>query len=182
MAGQRFELRLEPLSEHQEQCDLMSRILDNIVLYPEFACVFAVPNGGWRTPKTAGLLQQEGVKPGVPDLIFPYARGGCFGYYQEQKKTRNSSVSIPQRAWHRWLRAQGYLVDVCKGCEAGWQSLLAYRALPPTIDTTTIVLVPGIEVATDVETLQMLHDLLPEWAALARARLKTRIEGAKRRG
>ena len=163
-------LKLEPevLSEHQEQTDLMNRILDNITTYPELAAVFAVPNGGYRNGKVAMQMLQEGVKAGVPDLILSIARGGYHGYYQEQKRTKDSTVTPKQKAWHRYLKAQGYKVDVCKGCEAGWQGFLDYLALPPTPCVMAACL-------TRKEQLQLLHDLLPDWAALAKATLKARI-------
>lgn len=165
-------LVLETLTEHQEQSDLIRRILDNILTYPELAAVFAVPNGGFRHAKTGRQMLEEGVKPGVPDLLFPMARGGWFGYYQELKRTKDSAVSLKQKAWHRWLRAQGYLVEVCKGCEAGWNGFLDYLAFPPT---------PSIHAATpsEAQTLDLAHDLLPDWAAKEKRLLERRIERLK---
>ena len=39
--------------------------------------IFAIPNGGARSPATAGRLKAEGVSSGVPDLFVPaWAVGG----------------------------------------------------------------------------------------------------------
>lgn len=163
----RFQLKMVPLTEHQEQTDLMLRILKNIEAHPELAAVFAVPNGGWRQPAVARQMAEEGVKPGVPDLIFPMARGGYFGYFQEQKRTVEATVSKVQKAWHCWLAAQNYLIEVRRGCEDGWQGFMDYLALPPT------PFVRG-EPLSEVQTLEMLRNLIPESRTIAhRAAIET---------
>lgn len=99
---------------------------------PELELLFAVPNGGWRAPKTAAKLKAEGAKPGVPDLVLPVARGGYFGLFVEMKRVAHGTASASQRAWHARLGAEGYRVELCRGAEAAQAAILAYLALPAT--------------------------------------------------
>lgn len=42
------------------------------------ALVFAIPNGGWRTPREAALLKWTGVMAGIPDLCVVSPTGRVF--------------------------------------------------------------------------------------------------------
>lgn len=44
--------------------------------HPELHYLFTVPNEGFRHKAMAVAMQRQGVKKGVPDLIFPVRRGG----------------------------------------------------------------------------------------------------------
>lgn len=86
--------------------------------YPHLAAVFfAIPNGGKRNAVTGRTLKDEGVLPGIPDLMLAVCRGPHAGLFLEMK-TRTGSVSADQRAAHDALRAQGYAVAVARGYEA----------------------------------------------------------------
>ena len=94
-------------------------------------CYFAVPNGGFRHPSTAIMLRAEGVKPGVPDLFFPHARGGFHGLFIEMKRPKPKGVvSEQQREWIDRLKKQGYAVEVAWGMEDGIKKVENYLALP----------------------------------------------------
>ena len=54
-------------SEHIEQVNFVNWVEYN---YPKIK-LFAIPNGGKRSIKTAIDLKSEGVKRGVPDLFIP---------------------------------------------------------------------------------------------------------------
>ena len=92
---------------------------------------FAVPNGGFRSKRTAGKLKKQGVKAGVPDMVFALARGRFHGFYLENKRLKGGETSKKQLDWHARLKVRGYYVRV----EAGLRNMIAaveyYLALPP---------------------------------------------------
>ena len=64
-----------PISELKSE-DMMqialiewSQLPETLAKYPQLEWLFAVPNGGARSLKTASLLKQTGVKKGVFDLL-----------------------------------------------------------------------------------------------------------------
>lgn len=98
------------MSEAQEQA--------KIVTYCTLRGIpmFAIPNGGKRDAKEAHFLKIEGVKPGVPDMMFPAARHGYHGLFIELKVGKNKPTDN-QRQWLADLTEQGYLAEVCYGFE-----------------------------------------------------------------
>lgn len=99
--------------------------------YPELAWFAAIPNGGKRSRKTAGDLKAEGVRPGVPDYLWPVARGGHVGLAIELKRLHGGRVEPEQRAWLAHLQGQGWCAEVCRGWEAAWDAVRDYLALEP---------------------------------------------------
>lgn len=96
--------------------------------WPELALLHAIPNGGLRSKRTAAALKRTGVKPGVPDLCLPIARGGFHGLYVEMKRRTGGRVEPEQKAWHARLAAEGYHVAVCRGHEQAIAVLRDYLA------------------------------------------------------
>jgi hypothetical protein len=93
--------------------------------------VFAVPNGGARSKRTASTLKREGVLPGVPDIIVALPRGQWHGLMIEMKRAASVDqtagvTSDEQLELHGLYRAQGYRVEVCAGAEVAWATLLDY--------------------------------------------------------
>jgi len=82
---------------------------------PELNLLFAIPNGGWRTPATAARLKREGVKAGVPDLMLPVARGKYHGLCLELKRRKGGHIDPAQLRWAKELTAQGYFHCFCSG-------------------------------------------------------------------
>lgn len=82
--------------------------------YPELRLLYHVPNGGKRNSKEAANLKRQGVKAGVPDIVFPIARDGYFGLYIELKIGKNKT-SLKQKEWIKDLKEQNYYVEVCYG-------------------------------------------------------------------
>jgi hypothetical protein len=109
---------------------LYGKILQNVDRYPEMAWIFHVPNGGWRTAKTAGKLKAQGVKPGVPDYVWPLPRGEHHGCWIEMKRVRSGALESKQKLWRDWLIAQGYYWEMCRGSAHAWERLLWYYHLP----------------------------------------------------
>jgi hypothetical protein len=121
-----------PPTEHAEQRALMQWAAANSARHPELRLLFAVPNGGARSRATAGRLKAEGVKPGVPDLCLPVARGKYHSLWLELKRTKGGRVSPDQHWWHDQLTAQGHLVVTVKGCTEAVAALLPYLDQSPT--------------------------------------------------
>lgn len=63
-------------TEEQEQETLFAWAAANEGTHQELRLLFAVPNGGYRHKQTALRMKRTGVKPGVPDMCLPVARGG----------------------------------------------------------------------------------------------------------
>lgn len=117
-------------SEHAEQATFIQWCDLHGYEYPELTRVFAIPNGGFRSAKTAGELKAEGVRAGVPDLCLPVPRGPYHGLYMETKVPPNKPT-LHQIEWITFLEAQGYAAAVCYGCAGLIETVTWYLALPP---------------------------------------------------
>jgi len=98
--------------------------------------MYHVPNEGKRSALTGNRLKQAGLKPGVPDIVLPVARGGYIGLYIELKYGRNKATEN-QKDWLRGLRDQRHLTSVCYGWEQAKDLIEAYMKLPPTTSVRT---------------------------------------------
>lgn len=112
------------MSESKEQqalikwCDLKGH---------PYNLLFAVPNEGKRPYKTASRMVAEGLKSGVPDLVFPVARGPYHGLFIEMKYGRNK-LTANQDVWMKHLLDQGYLCIVCYTWQAAQEQMETYLA------------------------------------------------------
>lgn len=110
------------MSEHDEQvavveyCDLNS------------IPVFHIPNGGYRRKSEAARMKAEGVRPGVPDLCIPVARGDYHSLYIEMKAPGGRPTE-EQVAWIHRLRANGMCAYCCEGACNAVALIDAYMAL-----------------------------------------------------
>jgi len=95
---------------------------------PELELIFAIPNGGLRNPRVAGRLKLEGVRPGVPDLMFAYPNGKYHGLYIEMK-WGYAKPSKSQKEWHKRLRDAGYKVVIPYSCQEAIDETNAYLSL-----------------------------------------------------
>jgi hypothetical protein len=119
--------------------------------------LFAVPNGGSRTPSVAAAMRAEGVKPGVPDMVLPVPIH-YYGLYIELKvpgreRTRNGGRDDEQVKWHKRLRAMGYAVVTAYGWHAAVGTLRAYyaSALPQQLGMMTGAVDDALPVVACVE-------------------------------
>lgn len=119
------------MTEHNEQVAVFewARMQRNI--YPELDLLYAVPNGGKRDVITAKRMQDEGVKPGVPDICLPVARGGYNALYVELKRPASANrtkgrVSEKQGAWLQLLSQNGNKACVCYGASEAIRTIREY--------------------------------------------------------
>lgn len=96
--------------------------------YPKLL-FFAVPNGGSRHPAEAAKLKRTGVSPGVPDLVFPIARGKYHGLFIEMKRRKGGVVSPEQLAWKKALEDEGYAVHIVAGADEAFTVLGGYLCI-----------------------------------------------------
>jgi hypothetical protein len=109
--------------EHRLQCACVRWFR---LAYPQHHHnLFAVPNGGYRTPSTAAKIKAEGALPGVSDLILLIARGGYHGLLVELK-TDKGRQSEAQREWQRLIEADGYKYVVVRSIEEFIKVVEAY--------------------------------------------------------
>jgi hypothetical protein len=113
-------------TEAQEQTALFQWAAMMQGRIPELALLHSVPNGGSRHPIEAVHLKQQGVKPGIPDIFLPCARGPWHGLYIEMKRRKGGRVSVDQQRMILSLRAQGYRVEVCEGWENAKNVIMEY--------------------------------------------------------
>ena len=115
-------------TEHAEQVSLIIWSRLNLGKYPELELLHAIPNGGKRTIGVALKLKAEGVKPGIPDLFLPVARGDFHGLYLEMKAARGN-LSPVQKEVQQALRQQGYCVLTCYNWIEASDSIIKYLGL-----------------------------------------------------
>lgn len=82
--------------------------------------LYAVPNGGYRTPKGGAMLRYEGAVSGVADLCLAIPRGGKGALYVEMKtpKMKGSSAgrqSDNQKMWEALVTKYGNEYKLCRG-------------------------------------------------------------------
>ncbi|TQI68983.1 VRR-NUC domain-containing protein [Clostridium sp. KNHs216] len=123
-----IKLYAHPSNEHQHQVNVMRWSLAHRTQYPDLKLLHAVPNGGRRDPIEAKHLQDEGLKPGVPDLDLPVPRGKYHGLRIEMKDD-DGRTSPDQDWWLGELRERGYFAECCHGWESAVRVLEWYLNL-----------------------------------------------------
>lgn len=108
-------------TEHEEQREFVSWFRKT---YPGVR-IFAIPNGGARSPSVAGRLKAEGVSKGVPDLYIPAWR-----VWVEMKRQKGGAVSPEQKDWRQYLENIGDCVIVANGCAVAQQRVLSIQSPP----------------------------------------------------
>ena len=112
--------------EYQEQRTLFELCFALKARYPEVSLLFHIPNGGRRDAAEAANLKRQGVKPGVPDLFLPVARGGYHGLFIELKRRDGGRLSDYQKRWLHLLQRQGYAAVVCHGAKETADTIICY--------------------------------------------------------
>jgi hypothetical protein len=93
---------------------------------------FAVPNGGWRSKKTATRLKATGVRPGVPDIIV-LARGHMHGIELKREAGRTTKT---QDAFGAEIERAGGGYHVCRGFREALLCLIELNVFLPRIKFT----------------------------------------------
>lgn len=123
----RLEIIMKPnKTEEQEQAALFQ--FASYQREIEWSLLFAVPNGGYRKIRTGIRLKATGVKSGIPDIFLPVTRGNHHGLFIEMKSEKGT-VRKNQKEWHEALRAQGYKVEICRGCDQAVKVIHEYLKL-----------------------------------------------------
>jgi hypothetical protein len=92
----------------------------------------ATPNGGLRHPAVASKLKAEGVKPGVPDVSWPVARGAFIGLAIEFKHhggKDGGSFSKAQAERITQLQQEGWCVAICWDWQAAARLVTGYAGM-----------------------------------------------------
>jgi hypothetical protein len=87
---------------------------------------FAIPNGGYRSPRTAARLKATGTRAGVPDMAFVI---GGRTHFLELKRARGGSLSDVQIAIRDEAIAAGAIYAVAKGFDAAIAVLRSWGAI-----------------------------------------------------
>lgn len=120
--------RSETPTEHAEQVQFF-QLAAYILTADQYALLWATPNGGFREPRNASSLVAEGVKKGVPDVVFAYPTEEYSGLFIEFKRRKGSRVSNEQTDMLRRLREAGYKAEICYGCDEGITVLKSYLGI-----------------------------------------------------
>jgi hypothetical protein len=119
-------------NEHKIQAAFFEWVRYKSILHPELHLIYAIPNGGQRSPATAGRLKAEGVRAGVLDVCLPVPRWPYFGLYIEFK-AGNGKLSPAQNEYQELLRAVGHAVAVVWSVDSAIEAVTAYLELPPVL-------------------------------------------------
>lgn len=114
------------MSEHIEQAAFFEWA--TYQRFPGIELLHSVPNGGGRGKADAGRLKAEGVKSGVPDVLWPVARGGFIGLAIEFKHG-DGVPTKEQRGRINRMQREGWLVVVCWGWEAAARVMVGYAGM-----------------------------------------------------
>lgn len=118
--------------EHHVQAAFVIWLRYEEKFYPALQTMFAVPNGGHRSGKTAKAMQQEGQRPGVPDMMLPAPRQGCTGLAIEFKRPDeglDKALSKAQREYRPKLEAEGWKYAVVDDFEDAIAITKAYLGI-----------------------------------------------------
>lgn len=108
---------------------------------PALRLLFAIPNGAFlggdvktlRNGSTVSMaairmnrLKAEGLKPGVPDVMLPVARGGKHGLFLEFKRPKGGKHSEGQKLWRDMLLAAGFAHETPRSLDEAIAAVVNY--------------------------------------------------------
>lgn len=113
-------------AEHLEQAALFRWVGFKIAQGDErYEQIYAIPNGGARSPVTGAKLKREGVKAGVADIAVDVAAGGYHGLKIEMKAGKNKPTKEQEQFLAR-AEKYGYKAAVCYSAEEAMQTITKY--------------------------------------------------------
>ena len=81
--------------------------------YPKIGkLLFAIPNGGFRNTREAGIMKGEGVTAGISDLILLYPSNGLASLCIEFK-SESGRQSPAQKEWQELIERNGSRYIIC---------------------------------------------------------------------
>jgi hypothetical protein len=124
-------------TEHGEQAALFFWAALNKARWPVLKWLYAIPNGGGRSPVEGSRLKAEGVKKGVSDVCLPVpmwkgeanpSKTHYNGIYIEMKRKDGTikDVKPEQAEFLEFVQSQGYYACVCFGWEQASKTLEWY--------------------------------------------------------
>lgn len=121
-------------TEHNQQVAVMAWAASQRSRHPELKWLFAIPNGGNRSPIEASRLKAEGVRAGVSDLMLPVAKGQYHGLFVEvklvaRKNHKQGGRSPEQVEFQAFAQEQGYAAITCYGWEHVTRAIEGYLKL-----------------------------------------------------
>lgn len=124
--------RPRPIQHEENSCIELNGYLELLwQRHPTFLWTH-VPNGGWRSPRTAGILKAMGVRKGVWDYYFRNLVGGPergHAHWIEMKHGRND-LTPEQEEWRDHLTRLGDTFHVCYSAKEALASLVREGFLP----------------------------------------------------
>lgn len=120
-------------SEENEQIMLFQWAAVAKNTFPELELMYHVPNEGKRSAVTGSRFKQMGLRPGVPDIILPVARGGYIGLAVEMKYGKNT-LTDNQRKWLGMLAGAGHKTAVCYSFDEAKKTIVDYLNADPAED------------------------------------------------
>lgn len=118
-------------SEHGHQSALFCWAKQNEHLYPQLKWLFAVPNGFYSDSGQKAKMKAEGLKDGVPDVLFPVYSPWRIGSYRYnglaiEMKVKKNKTNEKQDAWIDHFKAVNWFCTVCYSWEEARDTILAY--------------------------------------------------------
>jgi hypothetical protein len=89
--------------------------------------IFAVGNGGYRTPIEAAIMRGEGVTAGVADVLLMHPTSQYHALCIEFK-TQKGRQSEPQKSWQSAVEQSGYKYIVVRSLKEFIEQIRAYFA------------------------------------------------------
>lgn len=117
--------KVPPPLEHNIQAAFIQWVRMAERTEPRLRLLFAVPNGGHRSKKTALAMQREGVRAGVPDTMLPVPSGPFAGLAIEFKRPGNTTTE-KQDEYISMLIEAGWMVVVCTDAEVAIKAVQDY--------------------------------------------------------
>ena len=90
---------------------------------PDLKLMCHIGNEGKRSVQHTVMMLRMGMKPGVPDIMLPVAKGRYHGLFIELKRKDGGRLSPAQREWQKALIEEGYAACVCKGFEEAKETI-----------------------------------------------------------
>lgn len=101
--------------ESQEQKTLVKWFKLQYPIYNKL--LIAIPNGGYRNPREAKNLKDQGVMSGIPDLFLAIPNSNYCGLWIEMKRKGLGKLTKYQKEMHKILSEKNYSVVTAYGWE-----------------------------------------------------------------